>query len=315
MNESCTRDCVISPAHYTSPLQPRPAVKAPSGRWRSALGTILILVASLLCSPTSWAADGASMKPSEGREGNEQGSPLLMLGVGDAVSVQVYGNEKLSTTGYIADDGSIQVPLAGKVAVEGLSPSKAADRIAAAFRDGELLVDPQVTVFLVESRSQEVSVLGAVQSPGRFTIQSNSTVLDVLAQAGGIAEEGGYLVVVLRTAEDGSTTRHEINLQGLGEPGHPVPTLLLRSGDSLFVPEAQRFSIYGEVNSPDSYRLEPGMTVVEAITRGGGVTPRGSRNRIELRRAQGGGSFSTRSASLDDEVQPDDVIRVKGRLF
>ena len=93
------------------------------------------------------------------------------------------------------------------------------------------------------------------------------------------------------------------------------PTLLLRGGDSVFVPEAERFSIYGEVNSPDSYPLEPGMTVVEAISRGGGITPRGSRNRIEIRRARGDGEYVTHSVSLEDEVKPDDVIRVKGRWF
>lgn len=273
----------------------------------------MILVMGLLSTSMSWAADGAPAASVVATE--ESGAPLLMLGVGDAISVEVYGNDKLSTTGYVSDDGSIRMPLAGSVAVAGLSPSQAASRIAAAFRDGELLVDPQITVFLVESRSQQVSVLGAVQSPGRFTIQSNSTVLDVLAQAGGVAEEGGHSVVVVRQKEGGGTSRHNIDLQGLGEEGRSLPTLLLRSGDSIFVPEAQRFSIYGEINSPDSYRFVPGMTVVEAISRGGGVTPRGSRNRIELRRTEGAGDFSTRSASLDDEVQAGDVIRIKGRWF
>jgi polysaccharide biosynthesis/export protein len=178
-----------------------------------------------------------------------------------------------------------------------------------------LLVDPQVTVFLVESRSQQVSVLGAVRSPGRYGVESNSTVLDVLAQAGGIADHGGTTVVVMRPDSTGQLTRHVTDLQGLGDNERALPLLTLRGGDSVFVPAAEQFSIYGEVGAPNIYRLDPGMTVVEAITRGGGVTPRGSRSRVEIRRAKADGSFETRSAALDDRVEANDVIRVKERLF
>lgn len=265
-------------------------------------------IAPLAAPPPSQSAAAKSGEAS-------QPTPLLILGVGDAVSVKVYGRPELATTTYVSDDGSIPVPLAGDVQIAGQSPSKAAQSIAAAFRQRDLLVNPQVTVFLVESRSQQVSVLGAVAEPGRFVVTSNTTVLDVLAQAGGITEDGGNTVVVMRPDESGQPTRHTVNLQGFGQQNQDTPALTLRGGDSIFVPPAERFSIYGEVNQPNIYRLKPGMTVVEAITRGGGVTPRGSRNRIEIRRANGNGTFTTRDASLNDVVKPDDVIRIKGRLF
>lgn len=277
----------------------------------------LLVTCCLIAAPaiSAVAADPASQSAAAEAGETSQRAPLLILGVGDAVSVQVYGRPELATTTYISDDGSIPVPLAGDVQVAGQSPSKAAQSIATAFRQRDLLVNPQVTLFLVESRSQQVSVLGAVAEPGRFVVVSNTTVLDVLAQAGGITEEGGGTVVVMRPDESGELTRHTVNLQGLGQQSQEGPPLTLRGGDSIFVPTAEQFSIYGEVNQPNIYRLEPGMTVVEAITRGGGVTPRGSRNRIEIRRANGNGTFTTRGASLDDAVKPDDVIRIKGRIF
>ena len=157
--------------------------------------------------------------------------------------------------------------------------------------------------------------IGAVRTPGRFVVDSRMTVLDVLAQAGGVAENGGSTVVVMRSDKAGQVTRHIVDLRGLDESERALPTLTVRGGDAIFVPAAEQFSIYGEVNAPNSYRLEPGMTVVEAISRSGGVTPRGSRNRIEIRRAQPSGGFVTRSGSLDDVIQPNDVIRVKERLF
>jgi polysaccharide export outer membrane protein len=95
----------------------------------------------------------------------------------------------------------------------------------------------------------------------------------------------------------------------------PVPTLTLRGGDSLFVPPAEQFYIHGEVKAPNMYRLEPGMTVVQAISRGGGVTPRGSSNRIEIQRRKPDGSYKTSSAALGDVLQADDVIRIKERIF
>lgn len=242
-------------------------------------------------------------------------APLLILGVGDAITIQVYDRPELTTKAYISDDGSVPVPLAGNVQVAGQSPSEAAQNIAAAFRKQELLVNPQVTVFLAESRSQQISILGAVAEPGRYAVLSNTTVLDALAQAGGITEDGGATVVVMRTAKSGDRKRHTVDIQALSRTSTDDPAFTLRGGDQVFVPNAERFSIYGEINQPNIYRLEPNMTVVEAITRGGGITPRGSRNRIEIRRANSDGSFTTYDASLDDVVKPDDVIRIKGRIF
>ncbi len=244
----------------------------------------------------------------------DSAGPGLKLSVGDAVSLQVFGRPELSTTTSVAEDGTITVPLVGSVPVVDLSPARAGQRVAAAFRAGRFLNDPQVTLTTAQSRSQ-VSVLGAVRAPGRFVIEPRATVLDVLAQAGGIAENGSGTVVLLRPDKTGKIARYAIDLKGLEQRRTPVPTLVLRSGDSLFVPQADQFYILGEVRTPNMYRLEPGMTVVMAISRGGGITPRGSSSRIEIKRRNPDGSFSTSSADLGDALQADDVIRVKERIF
>lgn len=243
------------------------------------------------------------------------GGSQFMLGIGDELTVQVYGRPELNTTTYVAEDGSITIPLAGAVPVAGLSPVKAGHRVAAAFRNGKFLVDPQVTVTMAQFRGQQVSVLGAVKTPGRFVIESKTTVLDVLAQAGGITESGGNAVVLLRPGKNGKVQRYAVDMKGLSNGNLPVPTMTLRGGDSIFVPPADQFSIYGEVRSPNMYRLEPGMTVVQAISRGGGITPRGSNSRIEIMRRKPDGTSETRSGNLNDFVLANDVIRVKERFF
>jgi len=81
------------------------------------------------------------------------------------------------------------------------------------------------------------------------------------------------------------------------------------------VPRAEHFSIEGEVASPGRYRIEPGMTVMQAIARAGGITERGSERRIQLKRVGKPGQYQTVHAKPGDPVQPDDIIRVKESIF
>src|SRR5581483_39432 len=240
--------------------------------------------------------------------------PLLKLGPGDAVSVQVFGRPEMSTTTYVTDQGTIDVPLAGAVKVEGLSPAKAAQRVAWALRDGQFLNDPHVNITLSSFKSQQVSVLGEVHTPGRFPIESRTTPLDLLAQAGGPTENASDVIYVLRPDGKGNVSRYVVDLASLRSDG-ALPQLSLRGGDSLYVPKADQFYIYGEVHTPNMYRLEPGMTVLQAIARGGGITPRGSPSRIEISRHAEDGKLVTVSVKPTDPVQPNDVIRVKERIF
>ena len=241
--------------------------------------------------------------------------PLLQLGPGDSVNVQVYGQPDLSTTQYVADDGTLSIPLAGNVPVGGMSPSQAGSKIEAALKSAKILVDPHVTVTVAQSRSQRVSVLGQVGTPGRYAIESNTSILDLLAQAGGISAGGSDIVYVLRQDKDGKEKRYPIDLKGLANGSGAVPTVTLQGGDSVFVPKAEQFSIYGEVTTPGRYRVEPGMTVIEAVARAGGITLRGSQHRIYIKRKQQDGKYSVDKAKQEDLVQPDDVIQVKESIF
>ena len=247
--------------------------------------------------------------------GASGGQRLLQLGPGDSVAVQVYGQPDMSATVYISDDGTIPVPLVGAVQVGGQSPAEAARKIEAAFRDGKFLVDPHVTIIVTQSRSQRISVLGEVGTPGRYAIESNETIFDVLAQAGGAKETAADIVYLLRPGKDGQIERIEINLKGLNSEQKMLPTQALQGGDSIFVPRAQQYYIFGEVTAPNMYRIEPGMTVIQAIARAGGVTARGSRNRVEIKRKGPDGKEVTFKARAGDAVQADDVVRVKESIF
>jgi polysaccharide export outer membrane protein len=242
-------------------------------------------------------------------------APLLQLGAGDSVTIQVYGQPDMGATVYVSDEGAIPVALAGPVQVAGLSPAQASLRIEKALRDGKFLVDPHVTLIVTQSRSQRVSVLGQVGTPGRYPIESNTSILDLLAQAGGVKEDGADVVYLLRSDKEGKETRYPINLKLMVNGDRPAQTERLKGGDSVFVPRADQFYIYGEVAQPGKYKVEPGMTIVQAIARAGGVTLRGSDRRVEIKRHKPDGSYVTSKAKLGESVQPDDVIRVKESIF
>jgi polysaccharide biosynthesis/export protein len=247
--------------------------------------------------------------------GNEAAPRIIELGPGDSVSIQVYGQPDMATTVYVSDDGTIPVPLAGPVQIAGLSPAEASQRIEKALKDGKFLVHPQVTLTVMVSRSQRVSVLGQVGKPGVYPIESNTTIFDLLAMAGGALETGSDEIFLLRKDASGTLQRYPINLKGLDNAKNAIPAQALRGGDSILVPKAEQFYIYGEITSPKKYRVEPGMTVVQAIAVAGGVTVRGSERRVDIKRLVADGKYVTVKAKLNDLVKPDDVIHVKESIF
>jgi polysaccharide export outer membrane protein len=273
-----------------------------------ACGLILSIGAALGAAGVHAQADGTAEA--------KQTSRLIELGPGDTVSLQVYGQPDMASSIYVSDDGTLPVPLVGSVPVAGLSPSEASTRIERALKDGGFLVDPHVTLTVVMSRSQRVSVLGQVGAPGRYPVESTTSIFDLLAQAGGVlTETSSDLIYIIRPEKDGTTTRYPVDLKALADGKTTLPVRGLRGGDTVMVPRAEQFYINGEVMAPNKYRLESGMTVFQAIARAGGVTPRGSDSRVEIKRKEADGSYKTLKAKLSDPVKADDVIRVKESIF
>ena len=225
------------------------------------------------------------------------------LGVGDAVRVTVFQQPDLTTEARITERGTIAMPLIGEAKVTGMTAAEAAAKIAAELKKGKYLKAPQVSIALVTLRSQQVSVLGMVARPGRYALDDTSSRLaDVIAAAGGLTPEGSSSVTVIRGQQ-----RHQVSLLGKG--------FQLQGGDTIHVERAPVFYIYGEVTRAGAYRLEPGLTVMQAISLGGGITPRGSDRRLKLRRAGPDGKMTETDARLRDAVKADDVIYVKESLF
>jgi polysaccharide export outer membrane protein len=276
------------------------------GRMGAACLTLCILLG--MASIRTAAAQAPPVDAEVGR------APIMQLGAGDSITISVYGQPDMGATLYVGDDGVISVPLAGNVQVAGLSPAQASARIESALKNGKILVDPHVSITVATSRSQRVSVLGQVNNPGRIPIDSTTTIFDLLAQAGGVNATGSDLVYVIRHDKDGREIRLPVDLRTLANGGS-MPDIVLKGGDSVFVPKAEQFSIAGEVTTPGRYRIDGNMTVVEAIARAGGITQRGSARRVEIKRKGPNGAYTTFKAKSGEPIQPDDIIQVKESIF
>jgi polysaccharide export outer membrane protein len=225
------------------------------------------------------------------------------LGVGDAVRVTVFQQPDLTTEARISDKGTLNLPLIGEVKLTGLTQSEAATQIANELKKGKYLKNPQVSVATTTVRSRQVSVLGLVARPGRYPLDDMSSHLaDVIAAAGGIAPGGSETVTVLRA---GQSEKVDVLAKDF----------TLQNGDTVNVERAPVFYIYGEVSRAGAYRVEPNMTVMQAIAAGGGITPRGSERRLKLRRPMPDGKVSETDVRLQDIIQADDTIYVKEALF
>src|SRR5688572_3515639 len=222
-----------------------------------------------------------------------QGTAYFRLGPGDVVKITVYNNPDLTTEAQITHTGKITFPLVGEVELAGLDKGEAEARLAKLLTDGKFVVKPQVNVLVLQFRSQQVSVLGQVNKPGKIPLDTASTLTDLLALAGGVAPTGSDVVIVIAREKDGSTRKREVNLDAMILSGNMVENLAIANGDVIYVPRAQVFYIYGEVQKPGAYRLERNMTVMQALSVGGGLTVRGTERGVRLHRRDARGAVQT----------------------
>jgi polysaccharide export outer membrane protein len=237
------------------------------------------------------------------------------LGEGDSIRITVFQNPDLATETRISERGTITFPLIGEVALAGLTPEGAQAKIAERLVDEKFVLKPQVSLNVLRVRSRQVSVLGQVARPGRYALDdTSSNLIDILALAGGVNPAGDDNVTVMLT-RNGKKEKLDINVPAMYRTGNLSGNIPLENGDTIFVQRAPVFYIYGEVQRAGSYRLEQAMTVVQALSVGGGVTLRGTDRGLKIRRRTPDGSFQTIDARLTDPVQPDDVIYVRESLF
>ena len=240
------------------------------------------------------AAPGGSPAESGAEPAGVDGS--YRLGANDTITIQCLNAEEFTNAPIRVDtDGRITLPRLGRVQASGLTVQQLERDLTSRLRT--YLLEPQVVVRLAEARSQPVSVVGSVKSPGVHQLEGTKTLLEVLSLAGGLSEDAGRTVKVTRRPEWGAiplATAHadetkkfsvaEVDLRELIEAKSPANNIEIRPNDVVSVPRAEVIYVVGEVRRPGSFTLSSRetLTVLQALSLAEGLAPtaNGSKARI-----------------------------------
>lgn len=281
----------------------------------AALACTLVLSAGGAHAQTTPAAPAAPAAAAPSAVPSAAPSAEYRLGAGDVVKITVFQNPDLSLEARLSDAGGISYPLLGSVTLGGLTVAEAERRIADGLRSGNFVRQPQVSVLVLQVRGSQVSVLGHVNRPGRFPIEGGELRLtELLAQAGGIAPTGADVVVVVGT-RDGKPMRLEVDVASSFSPAGRAEDIVLQNGDTVWVDRAPTVYIYGQVQRPGPIRLERGMTLLQALAAGGGLTLRGTEKGIKVHRRGADDKVQVLDLAMDQPLRAGDVIYVRESLF
>jgi len=220
----------------------------------------------------------------------QQESPSIQvndyrIGPKDLLEITVFGLPELSQTVRVSEDGSISMSLLGRVEVAGLTAQELEKKLASIL-DKQFTKEARVTVFIKEY--QKVSVIGAVGKPGMYELVGPTTLLQAIAQAGGLTAQAMNELFVYRLEKDGQQTKIAIKIEGLMITGDPDLNIQLQPRDVVTIPIDQTLNVfvYGEVKKPGAipYLSSKKITLLQAIAQAGGTTEWAKRSRVMIKR-------------------------------
>jgi polysaccharide export outer membrane protein len=249
---------------------------------------------------------GAAPRPPAGQTKAQQDLAAgYVLGPDDVVEISVLGQPEFTTRARVKANGTIQLPFIGEQKIEGETALSLAPKIAEKLRAGGYYAKPVVNVEVSGFASRYVVLLGAVAQAGLQPVDREYRLSEIIARAGGLRADGADFITLTRA--NGEQKNYSFEKLAAGGPNEdPV----VRPGDKIYVPEADLYYIYGQINSPGAFPLRGEMTVRNVIAKSGGVSAAGSLKRIKLFR-----DGKEQKVSLDMPVKAGDVFYVGERLF
>jgi polysaccharide export outer membrane protein len=272
--------------------------------WVSILLTLLFLLIS--CATDSPQKNAAILRESQTKERDSSQQVKMMnerilttsfslvakrsafrdyrIGPEDLIEISVYEDEKLNKTVRVSSQGDVSLPLLGVLKVEGLTALQLEREIRDLLSE-KLYQDPHVSVFIKEYRGQRISVIGAVDKPGIYDVMGQKTVLEGLALAGGLKEDAGQLLFLIRASiiDERGTEREGdpgekgpetlvIDLEELLVKGNLSLNLPLKHGDVINIPVSGKVYVGGNVKGPGGFPMRgKKVTVSQAIAMAGGL--------------------------------------------
>ena len=251
---------------------------------------ILFLLMAAFCS-----AQTPGQRPA-GAEPSLANLPLQKIGANDLIAISVYDSPELTRTVRVGGDGRIHLPMLKRsIEAVGKMPDALEREVAAALVAEQLIVDPSVTVTVVEYSSRPISVAGAVKTAITFQAAGPVTLLEAITRAGGLSPDAGRDILItkpMESASSGAPLIRRVPVKSLIDLADPDVNIQLTGGEEIRVPEVGKIFVLGNVKKPGAYPIQgdSDTTVLTLLALAEGLTPNASNQAYVLRREAGAGS-------------------------
>ncbi len=259
-----------------------------SGRNRSfALRSAHVFLIGL-CSLHLLAQTPVTGENSQPAPANETASPRLRansnvkLGIGDLIEISVFGVPDLATKTRISGSGDIYFPLIDYVHIADLTTDEAQELIQKRLEDGGFVRGPHVSIFVDESASQAITLMGEVNHPGPYPAIGERRLFDLISAAGGLTDKAGRNVTIERRGDPGQKIDLQLSSNLAEDTQNNVDIL---PGDTIIVSRAGIIYVVGDVNRPSGFMIEDNsLTVLKALALAGGGTRTSALNKTKILR-------------------------------
>ena len=236
----------------------------------------------------------------------EKISTEYKIGPKDLLEISVFGVQDLNRTVRVSEDGMITLPLIGEVSVEGLTKTEIEKKLSQLLEE-KYVQNPQLMVFIREYQSKKVSIIGAVRTPGPYELLGRQTVLQIISQAGGITNEAGDEIIILRELPDGTGTSLHIVIEDLILKGDAKLNVPLEPNDVISIPIDKMVKIYvfGQVRNPGALEVRKSRvpTLLQVIAQAGGFSERASRSSVIIKRTDASGKETKQEVNVKDVIK------------
>lgn len=206
----------------------------------------------------------------------------VKLGIGDLIEVSVFGVPDLATKTRVSGSGDIYLPLIDYVHVADLTTDEAQELIQKRLEDGGFVRSPHVSIFVDESASQAITVVGEVSHPGAYPAIGERRLFDLISAAGGLTDKAGHGVTIERRGDPDQKIELQISSNLAEDTQNNVDVL---PGDTIIVSRAGIIYVVGDVARPSGFMIEDNnITVLKALALAGGGTRTSALNKTKILR-------------------------------
>lgn len=258
----------------------------------------------------------------------QEASSEYRVGPKDLLEITAMGVQEINKLAVrVSEDGRINLPLIGEVDVNNLTKSEVEKKLVGMLSD-KYVINPQVSVFIVEYKSRRVSILGAVEKPGPYELLGRQTIMSIISQAGGMTRDAGNDIIVIRQQADGTSSSIRISIDDLFVKGEAKLNIPLEPNDIINIPVDKTVVVYvfGQVKNPGALQVKRSAipTLLQAIAQAGGFSDRASRGGVKIRRKNASGQETEITVNAknilkgkmkDIQLLENDTIYVPESLF